>query len=121
MKTFAKFAVAAAVTGAVALAAASPSEARNGRNTAAAIGFGAGALVGAAVASSANNNYYYGSGYYEPGYAYEPAYAGDYYAYEPAPTYRMAPRYYRYGGVSTNSSRCGGSPGTPGYTPCANQ
>ena len=38
-----------ALTGALALAAATPSEARDGRNAAAAIGFGAGALVGAAV------------------------------------------------------------------------
>lgn len=123
MRTFAKFALAAAVTGAVAMAAASPSEARNGRNTAAAIGFGAGALVGAAAASSANG--YYGPSYYsEPSYAYEPGYAAyesDYYAYEPAPRY-MGPRYYRSGrNVSTDNSRCGGNPATPGFTPCANQ
>ena len=121
MRNFGKIAMAAALVGAAALATATPSDARNGRNTAAAIGFGAGALVGAAAVSAANNNYYYGSGYYEPGYAYEPAYAGEYYAYEPAPTYRMAPRDHRYGGVSTDNSRCGGSPATPGYTPCANQ
>ncbi len=60
MKTFMKYAVAAALTGALALAAASPSEARGGRNTAAAIGFGAGALVGAAAASSNRDGYYYG-------------------------------------------------------------
>lgn len=122
MKGFAKFAMAAALVGATALAAATPSEARNGRNTAAAIGFGAGALVGAAAASSAaNNNYYYGSGYYEPGYAYapaptysyEPAYADDYYAYEPAPVY--APR-YRAGNTWERS--CGGSPGKSNYRPC---
>ncbi|MEI9805240.1 MAG: hypothetical protein WDN48_13340 [Pseudolabrys sp.] len=70
-----------------------PSQARNGRNAAAAIGFGAGALVGAAVAGS-NNGYYdrgyaYGPGYYgEPSYAYEPAYG-------PAPSYyRSGPSYY---------------------------
>jgi len=118
MNGFAKFALAATLTGAMAVAAATPGQARDGRNTAAAIGFGAGALVGAAVASSANNNYYYGSGYYEPGYAYEPAYAGDYYAYEPAPTYRMAPRYHYRGG---SSSQCGGSPGSTNYRPCGNQ
>ncbi|MBS0245899.1 MAG: hypothetical protein JSR61_04700 [Proteobacteria bacterium] len=122
MKNFGKIAVAAALVGATALATATPSEARNGRNTAAAIGFGAGALVGAAAASSANNGYYYGSGYYEPGYTYEPDYAYDGYAYEPAPGY-MGPRYYGYrgGNVSTDDSRCGGNPASPGYTPCANQ
>jgi hypothetical protein len=123
MNNFGKFALAATVTGAMALAAVSPSEARNGRNTAAAVGFGAGALVGAAVASSANRGPYYGyygrQGYYEQGYAYEPAYTyeSDYYAYEPAPVYRAAPRYYR--GVI--GSQCGGSPGSPNYRPCGNQ
>jgi hypothetical protein len=43
-------------------------EARNGRN-AAAIGFGVGAIAGAAIAGSAYNNGYYGY-YGEPGYAY---------------------------------------------------
>lgn len=118
MNGFAKFALAATLTGAMAVAAATPGEARDGRNTAAAIGFGAGALVGAAAASSANNSYYYGSGYYEPGYAYEPAYADDYYAYEPAPTYRMAPR-YRIG--NTYERTCGGNPGKSNYVPCGNQ
>lgn len=126
MKIFSKFALAAALTGAVALAAATPGEARDGRNTAAAIGFGAGALVGAAVASSANRGPYYGGpGYYEPGYAYQPGYAyepaytydSDYYAYEPAPVYRVAPRYYRGGG----GSQCGGSPGSTNYRPCGSQ
>ncbi|MCK9918668.1 hypothetical protein MXD81_57045 [Microbacteriaceae bacterium K1510] len=88
MKTVFKFAAAAALTGALAVAAVTPSEARNGRNAAAAIGFGAGALIGAAAAT-ANSGYYYGPGYaYGPGYyAYEPGYA-----YEPAPVY-VAPSY----------------------------
>ena len=82
MKTIFKYAATAALTGALALAAASPGEARNGRN-AAAIGFGVGAAVaGAAIASSAYNNGYYGyygdPGYaYGPGYAYAPGYAYD--------------------------------------------
>ena len=128
MNGFAKFALAATVTGAMALAAATPGEARNGRNTAAAIGFGAGALVGAAAASSANRGYYgsgyygsgyYGSGNYQRGYAYEPAYVDDgYYAYEPAPMYRAAPR-YNYRGSS--GSQCGGSPGSTNYRPCGSQ
>ena len=51
MNTIFKYATAAALTGALALAAASPSEARNGRN-AAAIGFGVGAVAGAVIAGS---------------------------------------------------------------------
>ena len=59
MKTIFKYAATVALTGALALAAASPGEARNGRN-AAAIGLGVGAAVaGAAIASSAYNNGYY--------------------------------------------------------------
>ncbi|MBI3703661.1 MAG: hypothetical protein HY244_07425 [Rhizobiales bacterium] len=115
MRTIAKYALTLAMTGALALAAASPSEARNGRNAAVIGGFAAGALVGAAVAGSYNNGYayYYGNDYaYEPGYAYAPApvYSADDYVY--APEYRT--RYYRSWGYS----RCGGSPGSPSYTPC---
>ena len=89
MKTLLRYAAAATLTGALALAAATPSEARYGHN-AAAIGFGVGALAGAAIASSAHNNgYYYGDpGYaYAPGYAYEsgPVYGS--YGYAPAPGY----------------------------------
>jgi len=97
MKTFLKYAATVALAGALALAATAPSEARNGRN-AAAIGFGVGALAGAAIASSAyNNGYYYGDpGYaYGPGYAYDDAYVPDSYAYEPAPSYG-----YYHGGWS---------------------
>jgi hypothetical protein len=101
MKTFLKYTTAALVVGAVALAAASPSEARHGRN-AAIIGFGAGALVGAAVASSANSSYY-GPGYYDGGYAYEPAPV----YVEPAPTYYERAPAYRSGGCwhVTDSTR----------------
>ena len=92
MKTIMKYATAMALTVALAMAAVTPSEARNGRNTAAAIGFGAGAIVGAAAASSAYNNGYYGY-YSDPGYAYDSdAYAYDSYAYVPAPRYG----YYGY-------------------------
>jgi hypothetical protein len=96
MNKFIKYSAAAALTGALALAAATPSEARNGRN-AAAIGFGA--VAGAAIASSAYNGGYYGYGYYdEPAYAYAPGYAYDSYgydsyAYAPAPRYRYYPRW----------------------------
>ena len=103
MKTAFKYATAVTLAGALALAAASPSEARNGRN-AAAIGFGIGALAGAAIASSAYNNGYYGY-YGDPGYAYVPGYAYDSYAYDPyaydpyadAYAYQPAPRYGYYG------------------------
>ncbi len=101
MNRIIKITAAATLTGAVALAMATPSQARHGWN-AAAIGFGAGALVGAAAASAAyNNGYYYGDGYayepayaYAPDYAYEPAYAyAPDYAYEPA---YVAPYVYSY-------------------------
>ena len=134
MNNFVKFAAAAAMTGALALSLATPSEARDGRNAAAIGGFAAGAVVGAAVAGSANNGYYadrggyYGGnrGYYaEPGYAYEGGYAyrerpAYYYdqAAVPAYPYEAAPRTYRR---SNNTANCGGSPGAPNYRPCGNQ
>src|SRR4051794_27653487 len=90
MRNIAKFAAAATFAGALALSAATPSQAAGGRNAAAAIGFGAGALVGAAVASSAAP--YYG-GYYGPGYAYAPGYGYEDYAYDPGYAYGPAPAY----------------------------
>lgn len=94
MKTFLKYAGVIGVAGVMALAATSPSQARDGRNAAAIGGFVAGAAIGAAAAN-ANNGYYYNRGYaYEPGYVYD----GGPYAYEPAPTYyggpAAAPTYY---------------------------
>jgi hypothetical protein len=115
MKTILKYAAAATMVGALALAAATPSEARGGRNAAAAIGFGAGALIGAAVVGSAYNNGYYGPGYgYAPGYAYGPGYGYDAdYAYEPV--YAPTPRYqYRYRG----GSNCIQSPGSSNFGAC---
>jgi hypothetical protein len=103
MNNILKYAGVITVAGAMALAAATPSQARGWRTGAAvAGGFVAGAAVGAAVANS--NNYYYGGpgyGYYDPGYAYGPGYAYDPapaydygYAYSPAPTYYYnGPRY----------------------------
>jgi len=66
------------VAGTLALAVSTPSQARNGRIAAAGAGFAAGAVVGAAAASSA-----YGPGYYGPGYA-----SNGYDAYAYAPGYR---------------------------------
>jgi hypothetical protein len=91
MRTITKYAAALTMTTALAVAAATPSEARNGRNAAAAIGFGAGALFGLAAANAANNAYYGPGYYYEPGYAYQPGYAYgpayESYGYSPAPYY----------------------------------
>ena len=91
MKTILKCATTAVLTGALALATATPSQAWRARN-AAAIGFGVGAVTGAAIAGSAayNNGYYR---YYDPGYAYAPGYVYDSYSYDGY----AAPRYgYRY-------------------------
>lgn len=94
MNTIVKYAAAATLTGALALASAMPSQARDGRNAAAAIGFGAGTLVGAAASSAAyNNGYYYGGDYaYESGYVYAPGptyvVPDDSYVYGPAPSYQ---------------------------------
>ncbi len=101
MNMFVKSVAVLGVTGAMALAAMSPSEARSGRTWAAAgVGFAAGAMVGAAAAN-ANRGYYYddygyaharGPVYYDtaPSYTYSaPAYGYevDSYAYAPAPRY----------------------------------
>jgi hypothetical protein len=109
MRTALKYAAALTVTGALALAAATPSQARwhhgwhNGG--AAAAGFAAGALIGAAAAS-ANSGYYYGPGYY---------------AYEPGPAYYgPSYRYYNPNGGSANEWQCTVSPASGDYVPCAN-
>jgi len=74
MKHLIKFAAIATLAGACAIATTMPSQAEGGRNAAAAIGFGAGAAVGAAAAGAAyNNSYYSGPGYVERSYAYEPS------------------------------------------------
>jgi hypothetical protein len=97
MKTIFKCVTVVALTGTLALAAASPSQARYGRN-AAAIGFGVGAVAGAAIANSAYDNNYYGYyGYYDDaGYAYAPGYVDNSYVYDPY-SYDPGPSYgYRY-------------------------
>ena len=104
-----KLLAAVALVGALAMTAATPGYARDGRNAAAAIGFGAGALVGAAAANAANNNAYYNGGYYEPGYAYDPGYVAEEpgYAYESDAVVSYGPR-RGYGGqcwISTDSNR----------------
>ena len=131
MKTLSKYAVAAVLTGAFALAAATPRQARwhghggwhNG-GAGAAIGFGAGALVGAAVTGSAYPGYYgYGYGYDDgAGYAYAPgpyeSYGDDSYAYSPGPNSNgYAPG--RYSGYRSHQGRsCTQSPASMNYTSC---
>lgn len=115
MTSVLKYAAVITLAGATALATATPSEARRGRNAAVIGGIAAGVLLGAAAAN-ANRGYYDAPGYYyEPGYAYEPVY--EYPAppvYVPGPYYDPAPRYYyRRGG-----SGCGGSPGSVNFRPC---
>lgn len=86
MNRMIKYAAAASVAGVFALGMAQPSQAAHGRNAAAAVGFGAGVVTGAAVANA--NNGYYGPRY---GYAYAPE--SDYdYGYK---AYAYAPREYR--------------------------
>lgn len=90
-----KMLAAAALAGALLSSTAVPSQAAHGRHAAAAIGFGVGALAGAAMASAATQPYY-GSAYYVDGpYAYEPGYAYEpNYVYAPAPVYvEPAPAY----------------------------
>jgi hypothetical protein len=116
MKTIMKYAAAAAMTGALALAAVTPSQARNGAAIAAGAGFAAGAVVGAAAV----NNAYYGPGYYGAGYG--PGYYGDDYAYEPAPAYYgPGPRYYTNSYRNrTNEGNCAVSPASSGFSICSN-
>jgi hypothetical protein len=96
MKMTTKYAVTAALAGALAISAATPSFARNGRIAAAAgAGLVAGAVVGAAAANA--NNGYYGPNAYSSGYVAGP-YASNAYAYEPEPVYQ-APARAAYGGT----------------------
>ena len=107
MRAFVKPLMVLGMTGALALGAMTPSEARSGRGWAAAgIGLAAGAIIAGAAANAAANSYYGGYGYYDGGYygGYGPAYFSGYgpgygaYAYEPAyaaPVY-SAPAYDAY-------------------------
>jgi hypothetical protein len=114
MRTFIKYAGAAALAGTLAIAAATPSQARPWHHGggAAVAGFAAGALIGAAAANS-----YYGPDYYGPGYAYDSDYAYaaspyDSYAYEPGPTV------YRYRSGSRPSCATDGGYGRTDYGAC---
>ncbi len=91
-----KSAATAALLGAVALASATPGEARNRWVGPAAAGFAAGTVVGAAAA----NSYAYAPGYYQQGYAYTPGYD----AYASGGSVYAAPGYYR--GQVSSSNGC---------------
>ena len=90
LKTVAKGIAMLGVAGALAIAAATPSQARwhhHGGAAAAGIGFAAGAAVGAVAASNAYGPGYYGPSYYGRGYgayAYEPAYTYGYQQQSPS-------------------------------------
>lgn len=91
-----KAATVLALAGALAVTAATPSFARNGRIGAGIAGFAIGAMVGAAAASSNRGSYYYaGEPYaYQPSYGYEPGYAYQPgYAYRPGPVYEPGSAY----------------------------
>ena len=122
MNPILKTAGALAVVATVAVATATPSDARSGRWAAAGAGFAAGALVGAAAANAWGPNYYYGPGYgygyaYAPGYAYRTAPAYDAYAYS-GPTYTVAPRTYYRGGYQTQGCVTDDGYGRLDYSQC---
>jgi hypothetical protein len=85
MRTSLKYATALTLAGALAIAAATPSQARWHGGGAVAAGAVAGLAAGAIIGSAANNAYYNDGYYYGPGpYAYEPAPVYD----APTPVYR---------------------------------
>jgi hypothetical protein len=117
MRKILKYAVATALTGALALAVVTPSEARHGRNAAIIGGVAAATVFGLAAAANANASY---NGYYVgPGYYYEPAP----YAYQGGPVYQGAPVFveprnnYRYG-TSAPSCASEGPYGHVDYGAC---
>jgi hypothetical protein len=114
-----KYTAAAVMTGGLTLAAVTAGNAHgwhHGGGVGAAIGFGAGALVGAAAANSA----YYGDGgdygyYYEPGYygyGYSPAYYN--YAYAGRANWYARSRSLNHG----QGPGCIQSPASHEYTSC---
>lgn len=106
MKTIAKFGTAIALIGVFAMVAATPSEARYGRRAAAAVGFGAGALAGAAIVGA--RGYYYG-----PGYAYGLGYGPNYYGYWWPGSYAYTPGYAYAPGYASAAPVYGYGPGFP--------
>ncbi len=125
MQRILKYAAVAGTAGMMAIGMSMPSYAAHGRNAAAAIGFGAGAVVGAAAANA--NNGYYGPRYSEPGYAYSPGYGSSpgygAYDYAPGPRAGYAVGYDNYGpsALTTSERQCTLSPASINYVPCLNQ
>ena len=119
MRTLSKYAAAAAVAGALAFAAATPSQARwygHGwhHGPGAAIGFGVGALIGAAAASAAYPLYYDYD--YGPVYAYVP---DEGYAPGPYDSYAYAPRYGVWSSANSHHGPgCAQSPASVNFTSC---
>ena len=119
MRRFTEYAVAATLTGAIALLAATPSQARwwhghgwhNG--PAAAFGFGAGAILGAAAANAAYPGYYGHDYNYGPGYAYDYSPGYDY-GYARAPVYRE----YGYRSGRQTGGNCIRSPASYNFSAC---
>ncbi len=117
MNTVLKYAGAATLAAGLALAAVTPSSARDWHGGgAAAAGFAAGALVGAAASSAAYGGYY-GDGYYYNDYAYDPGpayYNG--YAYAPGgrANYWARSRSLNHG----EGPGCAQSPASMEYTSC---
>lgn len=104
-----KYAAAVGTAGMLAIGMSMPSYAAHGRNAAAAIGFGAGAVVGATAANAANNGYYGEPGEaYAPGYARETEYGPGYRAYAYAPG----------SGMRGSDQVCDRSPASLNYAPC---
>jgi len=121
MRRISKYFAAAVLSGGLALVAVTPSQARwhHGVGVGSAIGFAAGATLGALAANSYDNGYYgygYGPDY---GYAYAPDYGYDAYA-SAGPVYRspdwrgQTPR-----GIDTHRGPgCIQSPGSMTFTGC---
>ena len=108
MKRMIKYAAMAGVAGVLAIGMAAPSQARHGRNAAAAIGFGAGALIGAAAVNAAGYRDYG----HAPRYGYDrdsaPGYgAYDAYGYAPDASAGVIPSCASSGGYGrTDYSAC---------------
>lgn len=131
MNTFAKYATAAALAGALAVPAASPSLARGWHHHRAfgpGLGFGlaAGALVGAAAANAYAPDYYAPGYAYAPDYAYAPAYASvpayaSAYAYDPGVSVDPGISAYAYAPPrhsGWNGAVCTLSPSSINFKPC---
>ena len=117
MITFSKLAMVAVAATAFALSMETPSQAawshQGGREEAAAVGFGAGAIVGADADGIAYVSNDHGSDDAYDSFAYAPAPNSGAYGYSPA--YRNLAN-----SSNTNEFRCMMSPASQNYVPCDN-